>query len=61
MTEERKKQRNILRPIKEGEGSCLDCEWGTSLFGGQKGAVCFHTGKKNINELVRCDEWTKQK
>lgn len=30
--------RNILRPIKKGEGSCLDCEYGTSLFGGGKNA-----------------------
>lgn len=56
-----KSNRNVLRPTKEGEGSCLDCEWGTSLFGGGKGAVCLHTGKKNINELVRCNEWIKRK
>lgn len=55
------KEQNKLRPIKEGEWSCLDCEWGTSLFGGQKGAVCHHTKKKNINELTRCEEWTKRK
>ena len=60
MTEE-KADRNILRPIKEGEGSCLDCDCGTSLLGGQKGAVCLHTGKKNISELVRCNEWKSQK
>lgn len=59
--EDEKKVKNVLRLIKEGEGSCLDCMWGTSLYGGGKGAVCLHTGKKNINELVRCDEWTKQK
>lgn len=61
MTFEEKIERNVLRPIKEGEVSCLDCEWGTSLFGGSKGAVCHHTGKKNINELTRCEKWTKQK
>lgn len=37
---------NILRLAKDGEGTCLDCEWGTCLFGGGKGAVCLHTGKK---------------
>ena len=46
---------------KDGEGTCLDCEWGTCLFGGGKGAVCLHTGKKNINELTRCEKWTKKK
>ena len=61
MIEELKADRNVLRPAKEGEGSCLDCEWGTCLFGGSKGAVCIHTGKKNINELTRCDEWIKRK
>lgn len=60
MTETKKKtDRNVLRPTKTGEGCCLDCKWGTSLFGGGKGAVCLHTGKKNISELVRCDKWTK--
>ena len=63
MPEQKKEKtdRNILRPTKEGEGSCLDCECGTSLLGGGKGAVCIHTGKKNINELTRCKEWKKQK
>jgi len=54
---QRNLDRNVLQPIKVGEGSCLDCEWGTSLFGGGKGAVCLHTGKKNINELTRWEEW----
>ena len=48
---------NVLRLAKDGEGTCLDCEWGTCLFGGGKGAVCLHTGKKNINELTRCEKW----
>ena len=54
-------ERNVLRPIKEGEGSCLDCEWGTCLFGGGKGATCLHAHKKNISELTRCDLWEKRK
>ena len=58
MTEDK---RNVLRLAKDGEGTCLDCEWGTCLFGGSKGAVCLHTGKKNINELTRCEEWKQQK
>ena len=58
MTEDK---RNVLRLAKDGEGTCLDCEWGTCLFGGGKGAVCHHTGKKNINELTRCDKWLKRK
>ena len=53
--------RNVLRLTKDGEGTCLDCEWGTCLFGGGRGAVCLHTKKKNINELTRCEEWTKRK
>ena len=59
--EERKADRNVLRLAKDGEGTCLDCEWGTCLFGGGKGAVCHYTGKKNINELTRCEKWTKHK
>lgn len=58
MTEDK---RNVLRLAKDGEGTCLDCEWGTCLFGGSKGAVCLHTGKKNINELTRCDEYSQSK
>lgn len=58
MTEDK---RNVLRLAKDGEGTCLDCEWGTCLFGGSKGAVCLHTGKKNINELTRCEEWKQRK
>ena len=54
-------KRNVLRLAKDGEGTCLDCEWGTCLFGGSKGAVCLHTGKKNINELTRCDEYSQSK
>lgn len=54
-------ERNILRPAKEGESTCLDCEWGTDLFGGSKGAYCLHAHKKNISELVRCDLWESQK
>lgn len=29
MTEDK---RNVLRLAKDGEGTCLDCEWGTCLF-----------------------------
>ena len=50
----------VLRPISDKQGSCLDCEWGTALFGGGKNAFCHKTGKK-INELVGCKLWTKQK
>ena len=59
--EKESEKRNPLRLAKEGECTCLDCEWGTCLFGGGKGAVCLHTGKKNINELTRCEEWKQQK
>ena len=54
-------KKNVLRLAKDGEGTCLDCEWGTCLFGGGKGAVCLHTGKKNISELTRCDEYLQPK
>ena len=52
-------KKNILRLAKDGEGTCLDCEWGTCLLGGSN-AVCLHTGKKNKNELTRCEKWIKR-
>ena len=48
MTEDK---RNVLILAKEGEGTCLDYEWGTCLFGGGKGAVCLHTGKKKYKRI----------
>lgn len=60
-SEDSDKEKNNLRTIKEGEGSCLDCEWGGDLLGGGKGATCLHAHKKNISELKRCDLWEKRK
>lgn len=61
MTKEEKEseKRNPLRLAKEGECTCLDCEWGTDLFGGFP-AYCLHAKKKNISELTRCNLWTKR-
>ena len=50
----------VLRPISDKQGSCLDCDYGTALFGGGKNAYCHKTGMK-INELVGCKLWKKQK
>ena len=62
MTEEEKEseKRNPLRLAKDGEYTCLDCQWGSNLLGGYP-AYCLHTHKKNISELTRCDLWTKRK
>lgn len=50
----------VLRPISDKQRSCLDCDYGTALFGGGKNAYCHKTGKK-INELVGCKLWIKTK
>ena len=62
MTEEEKEseKRNPLRLAKDGEGTCLDCEWGTDLFGGLP-AYCLHAKKRNISELTRCGKWIERK
>lgn len=53
-------KRNHLRLAKDGEATCLDCQWGLDLLGGYP-ASCLHTHKKNISELTRCKKWTKRK
>ena len=58
---ETKKKFPRLKPVGNGTNSCLDCDWGTMLFGGIKGAVCLHTGSRKINDLVGCDLWQRTK
>lgn len=54
------KEKIVLRPISDKQRSCLDCDYGTTLFGGGKNAYCRKTGKK-ISELVGCKLWIKEK
>jgi hypothetical protein len=54
------KEKIVLRPISDKQRSCLDCDYGTTLFGGGKNAYCRKTEKK-ISELVGCKLWIKEK
>lgn len=58
--EQEEEKRNPLRLAKDGEATCLDCQWGLDLLGGHP-AYYLHAHKKNISELTRCKKWTERK
>lgn len=58
--EQEEEKRNPLRLAKDGEATCLDCQWGSDLLGGYP-AYCLYAHKKNISELTRCKKWTERK